>query len=368
MDRRLFNPGSAREVEGMKIYESNVSTESSREFTETHSVSIESELTWKRIFNDRQQAYAVQPSQTESLPELDPSGLEAEPVQDAPAIIPVSVAGLSMAARQLAFLTSILESMFSRLISDITYSLTGVRVGAETDASSQEEGQGTTVEYSYRESVVRSHYEQETTRFASNGQVVTDDGRAIDFSLDLEMDREFLSVNSVTRIENGTYTLLDPLVLNFQGEIPELSDTTFFFDLNMDGQEEEIYSLCQGSGFLAMDINGDGCVNDGSELFGTRTDNGFQELAAYDLDHNNWIDENDAVFDSLSVWRTDGDGGDSLVSLRDSGVGAVFLGYESTRFDLTGDDNTLKARVDKTGVFLEENGMAGTVQELKFVV
>jgi hypothetical protein len=45
----------------------------------------------------------------------------------------------------------------------------------------------------------------------------------------------------------------------------------------------------------------DGRVNDGRELFGPRTGDGFAELAAYDDDGNNWIDENDGIHDNLSI-------------------------------------------------------------------
>ena len=64
---------------------------------------------------------------------------------------------------------------------------------------------------------------------------------------------------------------------------PELSDQTFYFDLDADGKEEEI-SVLNGSGYLALDKNGDGVINDGSELFGTKNGDGFADLARYDED------------------------------------------------------------------------------------
>ena len=50
----------------------------------------------------------------------------------------------------------------------------------------------------------------------------------------------------------------------------------FAFDLNADGQAEQINFVAPGSGFLVFDRNQDGKVNNGSELFGPTTDNGFQ--------------------------------------------------------------------------------------------
>ena len=44
--------------------------------------------------------------------------------------------------------------------------------------------------------------------------------------------------------------------------------------------------MLNGSGYLALDKNGDGTINDGSELFGTRNGDGFADLAQYDEDGN----------------------------------------------------------------------------------
>ena len=82
-----------------------------------------------------------------------------------------------------------------------------------------------------------------------------------------------------------------------------------------------------GSGFLALDQNGDGTVNDGSGLFGARTGNGFHELAAYDDDGNGWIDEGDSVYVGLRIWEKDAEGNDRLMALGKRGLGAIFLGH-----------------------------------------
>mgnify|MGYP000465316364 CR=1 FL=1 len=51
-----------------------------------------------------------------------------------------------------------------------------------------------------------------------------------------------------------------------------------------------------GSGYLALNKNGDGVINDGSELFGTASGDGFYDLSMYDEDGNGWIDENDHAY------------------------------------------------------------------------
>ena len=124
--------------------------------------------------------------------------------------------------------------------------------------------------------------------------------------------------------------------------------------------------LREGSGFLALDKNGDGKINDGSELFGTRSGNGFADLAVYDEDGNGWIDENDEIFDKLRVWSKDKDGKDVLKTLKEADVGAIYLGSTNSQFSLTDKkDNEVLGAVRSTGIYLKEStGMAGTVQQV----
>ena len=208
-----------------------------------------------------------------------------------------------------------------------------------------------------------SYYEEETTHFDSAGIVKTADGREISFEINLTMSRKF-SQTAKELIEFGTPRLYDPLVINLDGSVPSLTNQTFFFDLDADGTKEEISTLGKGSGFLALDKNNDGTINDGSELFGTASQNGFVDLAAYDEDGNGWIDEADSIFNQLRIWTKDSHGNDILYTLKDSGVGAICLGYEDTEFSLKDSMNNTKGIVQKTGLFLYENGNAGTLSQL----
>lgn len=206
--------------------------------------------------------------------------------------------------------------------------------------------------------------EEETTSFSTTGTVVTADGRSIDFNMDVYMSRAFTSY-AQKNLNFGAPRMTDPLVINLDSPIADVSDQKFYFDLDADGHEEYISMLNAGSGFLALDKNGDGKINDGSELFGTTSGDGFADLAKYDSDGNGWIDENDPIFDSLMIWRKNPDGTDSLCGIGQAGVGAIYLGSSDTQFSLTaGYDNHTNAQIRKTGMFLYENGNVGTVQHL----
>jgi hypothetical protein len=220
------------------------------------------------------------------------------------------------------------------------------------------------IEYDYHE----TRYEAEQTRFSAEGVVRTADGREIRFNLELAMSREHTEQTDISLRVGDAVRKKDPLVINFSGNAAQLSDAKFDFDLDNDGQTEQISFVGSGSGFLALDKNSDGKINNGSELFGPATGNGFTELAAYDQDRNGWIDENDAIYQQLRVWTRDSAGKDSLGTLAAMKVGAISLANIGTPFDLKDSRNQLDGQVRSTGIYLKEDGGAGTVQQVDLAV
>lgn len=209
--------------------------------------------------------------------------------------------------------------------------------------------------------------EAESTTFATSGIVRTVDGRDINFNMEVSMSRAFTA--SINSLEVESYIKTDPLMSNLDTDIGSVSDQKFFFDLDADGKEDEISFAGKGSGFLALDRNGDGKINDGSELFGTKSGDGFKDLAAYDADGNGWIDENDAIFSQLKIWTKDEGGNDKLISLKDADVGAIYLGNADTQFSLKDEDHKLNGEIKKTGIYLHESsGEVGTVNHVDLTV
>ena len=145
-------------------------------------------------------------------------------------------------------------------------------------------------------SFYEKYEEYENLDFSTQGHIVTDSG-SLDINLNFSMTRSFAIENKI-----DIYTTFDPLIINLNEDIPNLSNDTFSFDLDNDVKCDQISKLKAGNGFLSLDKNGDGVINQGSELFGTLTGNGFKELSQYDEDNNFWIDENDSIFDKLQIW------------------------------------------------------------------
>ncbi len=217
--------------------------------------------------------------------------------------------------------------------------------------------------YDYQE----SYRETERMQFSASGQVSTADGKTISFNLNLEMARSYSESTSLS-LRAGDAPLKDPLILNFGGTAAQLSDTRFNFDLDGDGTQENLRFVAPGSGFLVFDKNGDGVANDGSELFGASTGNGFAELAQLDEDGNGWIDENDGAFTQLRVWEMSPDGTSQMRSLLEANVGAISLAHVNTPFSIKNENNELEAQVKASGIFLQETGGAGTIQQLDLKV
>ncbi len=195
--------------------------------------------------------------------------------------------------------------------------------------------------------------------FEAKGVILTTDGKEINFDLNLNLSREFVGRN-FKKVE-----FIDPLVINFDSPSMNLTSKKFAFDIDNDGFGEQISYLAKGSGFLALDKNNDGIINNGSELFGTDGMGGFAHLSLYDDDKNGFIDENDKIFDKLRIWRKN-ENDNSLVALGEVGIGAIYLGNAVGEYAIKDEDNNTLAKIEKSGVAIKENGDIITVQSLNF--
>ena len=232
-----------------------------------------------------------------------------------------------------------------------------------TDAQVQPQAPARTgfgLEYDFKE----TYTEAENMDFSAQGMVRTADGKQIQFNLQLSMERSFVSEKSTSIRQGDAVRQLDPLMINFDGSAAQLTETKFSFDINADGSAEQISFAGASSGFIALDKNNDGTINNGSELFGTSSGNGFQDLSVYDQDMNGWIDENDAVFNQLKVWSKDSQGNNLLTGLKVRGVGALNLGTTVSPFELKTSSNSSLGTIRSSGLYLNENGSAGTLQQV----
>jgi hypothetical protein len=127
---------------------------------------------------------------------------------------------------------------------------------------------------------------------------------------------------ALTRATNSlviTQTVTSPLVVDINGDgfttLGQAHGT--YFDLDNDGFAERTAWIGGGDdGFVVLDINGNGKIDGGIELFGNNTlledgtlaKDGFEALLQYDNNGDGKIDASDEIFNELRIWVDNGDG------------------------------------------------------------
>lgn len=106
-----------------------------------------------------------------------------------------------------------------------------------------------------------------------------------------------------------------PLVLDLDGNGIEVKPSGTSFDLYGLGRAVSTTWISRGDALLSWDRNGNGRIDNGTELFGDATaaesglaSDGFHALSALDANHDGRLDKRDPTFRSLLLWKDDGDG------------------------------------------------------------
>lgn len=337
----------------MKIEESSVVLQSRHSFESECKIEISTHCSFRTVFDNVSAQGAVSPAVASDSAETGASDKPGEKIR-------------LMLEQLIAEIIALISGQKCQKGVNIREMVSGEAPPAGVAAEGRQPPQR---EFVWENTVTETIREHESTDFSASGVIHTRDGQSINFTLDLAMCRDYQQVRKAA--DSGTVALCDPLVINFDGTaaaLDTIGNARFEFDLDSDGQRESLHRLSSGSAFIALDRNGDGLINDGNELFGTRSGDGFADLAALDSDGNHWLDDADTAFASLKAWSRDAGGKDHLDSLKEKGVGAIYLGASETPFALKDSNNHLQAQVRASGVYLREDGRAGSLQQIDLAV
>lgn len=198
--------------------------------------------------------------------------------------------------------------------------------------------------------------QQEQLKVVASASVATRDGQTLQLDLGFVLDWRQLEVSQRRTTLNA---LKDPLVLTLDGKIADLTEARVRFDIDQDGKADNLPGLGEGSGFVALDRNGNGTIDDGGELFGARSGNGFGELATLDEDGNGVLDEADSQFSALQFWHPE----HAPIALVELGIGAILLRPLDTPFTHLGESGN-QGVLRQSGLYLTEQGKGGWVQQI----
>lgn len=175
-------------------------------------------------------------------------------------------------------------------------------------------------------------------------------------------------------INNSTFEqwieMFDPLVLDLDGDGVEttsvlVSSASFDFGIE-DGKTVAHGWVSPDDGHLAFDKNGNGTVDDISELFGSNTASGFAELAEFDENGDGVIDENDSAFVDLFVWQdlnSDGISSDTeMTTLIELGIASLNLEFE------TSDEIQNGNAIARTGSFTHVDGTNSVMADVEYAI
>lgn len=171
-------------------------------------------------------------------------------------------------------------------------------------------------------------------------------------------------INKIKKITSTASTIPSPIALDLDGDGVETLSVTngVLFDHFADGFAEQTGWIAPDDGMLVRDLNNNGAIDSGPELFGSETlladgrkaANGFEALAELDTNSDGKVDVHDAAFTELRIWKDVNENGRTdtgeLLTLEEAGVQSIDVAYSnSSMVDAQGNAHRQQGSYTTTG-------------------
>ncbi len=171
---------------------------------------------------------------------------------------------------------------------------------------------------------------------------------------------------SYSAVEMSAAALKDPLIVQFGsqglGNIKGQKD----FHINQDNVIDELPIFAGDIGYLVYDKNNNQRADNGSELFGPTTGQGFNELTKLDSNNNGFIDAEDQQFAQLYIWQPNAKKNqtEQWLSLSDANIQAMSLSAVQTPFDFYDQQGEIQAQLRLSSFAITKEGYGRGVHQI----
>ena len=166
-----------------------------------------------------------------------------------------------------------------------------------------------------------------------------------------------------------------PLVVDLDGDGVETVGVSegVYFDHDGNGFAEKSGWVGKDDGILVRDINNNGTIDNGTELFGNNSVlssgenalNGFEALKELDSNKDGVFNSSDEAWNTVKVWKDSNQNGivdnSELLSLEQANIAGINLNYNEQEL-VDGNGNTHA----QTGTIIKTDGSSGTITDVWF--
>jgi hypothetical protein len=190
---------------------------------------------------------------------------------------------------------------------------------------------------------------------------INDQVLSLNYSFSLSNTHE-----SYSKVEMSAAALKDPIILQFGSQGLGRIEGHKSFHINQDNTVDALPLFSGDVGYLVYDKSQNNQADDGSELFGPQTGQGFLELTALDSNKNGFIDAEDEQFEQLYLWQPSEDNSqaEQWLSLKEAKIQAISLSTSTTPFDFYDQQGKIEAQLRQSSFSISDNGIGRGVHQV----